>query len=446
MTVAVQSSTVTYLGNGSTTVWNYSFPAVSSSDIEVVYTDSTGTETLLTASQYTLTMNAVATGALWSVGGTVTYPKTGTGIATGTSLTIRRTVPYEQTVSINNQGAFYPLVIEQAMDLLAFQIQQVVNRTGLDRGTWSTGVWYNYGDIIIDGANGANTGNYYLCIQANTSGTWSTDLSNSYWALFIDIQTIAGYATAAAASASAAAASATSAANSATAASASASAASASATSAANSATSAANSATSASNDAAAAAASASAAAGNVADYTTFSNSSVLIGTGTKTFTVDAGKAFTVGQWLTATYQLGLPYYMHGMVQSYTGNTLVLTVTDIGGSGTFAAWNIGTTSIFDAQLIDAKIANYTVIATDRYVEVDSSAGAVTITVPLTFGNPTYTPEVEILKTDTSSNVVNISDGTNIIDVIVTPATANGQVNGWRTVTSNGTALRSKGVG
>jgi len=41
------------------------------------------------------------------------------------------------------------------------------------------------GDMVVDGANGADTGNCYTCNQANTSGTWSTDLTNGYWTLII---------------------------------------------------------------------------------------------------------------------------------------------------------------------------------------------------------------------------------------------------------------------
>ncbi len=124
MTVSTQTSSVTSLGNGSTTVWNFSFIGVSATDLIVTYTDANGNETILNPNVYTVSLNAPATGQLWGIGGTVTYPLAGSPIASGTFLTITRTVPFEQTISINNQGAFYPQVVEQAMDLIELQLQQ----------------------------------------------------------------------------------------------------------------------------------------------------------------------------------------------------------------------------------------------------------------------------------------------------------------------------------
>lgn len=130
MTISTETSVVTYTGNGATTV--FTFPFVSggvSSDIEVIFTNSAGVETILDTSQYTLVFNPIPVGGLWSIGGSVTYPIAGSPIQIGTYLTINRTVPFEQTVSINNQGAFYPQAVEQALDLLELQLQQL--NTGL---------------------------------------------------------------------------------------------------------------------------------------------------------------------------------------------------------------------------------------------------------------------------------------------------------------------------
>lgn len=126
MTISTETSVVTYTGNGATTV--FSFPFVSGGvddDIEVIYTNASGIETTLLQSQYTLIFNAIPVGGLWSVGGSVTYPISGSPIATGTFLTINRIVPYEQLVSISNQGAFYPQAVEQGLDLLELQLQQL---------------------------------------------------------------------------------------------------------------------------------------------------------------------------------------------------------------------------------------------------------------------------------------------------------------------------------
>lgn len=132
MTIATETSTATYLGNGTTTVFNFSFVGASASDLEVIYVDSTGTAVTVNPSLYTVYINPTSSGQLWGVGGTVTYPigLTPTPIAAGTTLTINRIVPYTQSVTIDNQGAFYPQAVEEAMDLLELQIQQVETGVG----------------------------------------------------------------------------------------------------------------------------------------------------------------------------------------------------------------------------------------------------------------------------------------------------------------------------
>ena len=132
MTISTTTSSVTYQGNGATLVWSFPFVADSPSDLDVYYTDSTGTTVLLGPTQYTVFINPTPIGGLWGIGGTVTYPNSGTPpvpIQPGTYISIVRSVPYEQNVSINNQGAFYPQAVEQALDILELQIQQL--ETGL---------------------------------------------------------------------------------------------------------------------------------------------------------------------------------------------------------------------------------------------------------------------------------------------------------------------------
>lgn len=130
MTISTETSLVNYIGNGVTTVFTFPFVGVSGADLEVIFTNSTGVSITLNPSQYTLIINTVPVGGLWGIGGSVTYPVIGSPIAMGTELTINRIVPYEQTVSIINQGAFYPQAVEQGLDLLELQIQQL--ETGLE--------------------------------------------------------------------------------------------------------------------------------------------------------------------------------------------------------------------------------------------------------------------------------------------------------------------------
>lgn len=124
MTVATTTSTVTYQGNSSTTQFTFPFIGVAASDLVVTYT-SNGFPLVLDPTQYTITLNSPAIGSLWGIGGTVTYPLVGSPIAAGTFLSITRSVPYTQSVSISNQGSFYPQAVEQGLDLLELQIQQL---------------------------------------------------------------------------------------------------------------------------------------------------------------------------------------------------------------------------------------------------------------------------------------------------------------------------------
>lgn len=74
----------------------------------------------------------------------------------------------------------------------------------------------------------------------------------------------------------------------------------------------------------------------------TTSSSSVTIGTGSKSFTVEAGKSFGVGQRLrisdgTATN------LMEGEITSYSGTSLVVGIDYSEGAGTFTSWTITVT-------------------------------------------------------------------------------------------------------
>ena len=71
------------------------------------------------------------------------------------------------------------------------------------------------------------------------------------------------------------------------------------------------------------------------------STTSVAIGTGSKTFTIESGKQFAAGMFVSVISTASSAKYMHGAVTSYSGTTLVVNVTDTGGSGTIASWAVG---------------------------------------------------------------------------------------------------------
>ena len=306
MTVSSATQKVQYNGNGSTTVFAYTFKIFNQNDLTVIVRSANGTETVKT-----ITTHYTVSGVGGSGGGNVTMLTAPTATET---LTILREQDLIQELDLVENDPFPAQSLEDSLDKLTFIVQQqagemarsikasrtntitsteftvsaadrankifafdsagelsVTQELGTFRGNWATATAFAQRDIIKDTSNN----NVYICVTAHTS-TGSQPISSNVdvakWALLVDAASAttsasaaAGSAAAAASSASAASTSATNAANSATSATTSASSATASATSATASATSATSSASSASADAAAAAASAAAAANKVA-------------------------------------------------------------------------------------------------------------------------------------------------------------------------------------
>lgn len=154
--------------------------------------------------------------------------------------------------------------------------------------------------VVRDGVYQGN--NVYRCIVAHTSDTFATDLAAGKWVLVANFNQ---FLSAAAASAAAALVSQNAAAAS-----------------------------------AAAALVSQNAAAASVAALSATSVTSQAVATGAKTFVTQSGKLFVAGQFLQIASSANPANYMHGTVTSYAGTSLVMNITDIGGSGTLASWNI----------------------------------------------------------------------------------------------------------
>lgn len=198
-------------------------------------------------------------------------------------------------------------------------------------------------DSADDAANSAAG----AATQAGNAATSASAAAASAASIVGDAAAAAASAAAAAISETNAATSATSSATSASASATSATSASTQATNAATSATSSATSATSSATQATNAATSASSAATSATDAQNYalalsgtSTTSLLIATGAKTFTTQSGKQFIAGQFLQIASNANAANYMHGTVTSYSGTSLVMNITDIGGSGTLADWNI----------------------------------------------------------------------------------------------------------
>jgi len=303
MTISTTIIKNSYSGNGSVTVFAYSFKIATTADIEVIIRSSTGTETTKT-----LTTHYTVSGAGSASGGNVTM---GTPPATGETLVIRRSTTQTQSLDLVENDPFTAESIEGAFDKnlsIAQELQEAISRSikvsksntittseitasatdraskllsfdsngdltvdqelGIFRGNWAASTAYAARDLVKDTSNN----NIYLANTAHTSSGSQPISSNTdvaKWDLIVDAAAAATSATAAAASATAAAASAvdattngaaqvalatTQAGNAAT-----------SATASANSATASANSATTAASEATAAASSATAAASSAA-------------------------------------------------------------------------------------------------------------------------------------------------------------------------------------
>jgi hypothetical protein len=297
MTVSSSTSRVQFNGNGSTTVFAYSFKIFDQDDLTVIVRSATGTETVKT-----ITTHYTVSGVGNAGGGNVTML---TAPASGETLTILREQDLVQELDLVENDPFPAQSLEDALDKLTFIVQQhdeelgrsikasrtntigsteftvsaadraskifafnsagelsVAQELGTYRGNWATSTAFAERDIVKDTSND----NIYICVTAHTS-TGSQPISSNAdvakWALIVDAAAAATSASAAASSASAAATSATNAANSATAAAGSASSASSSASTATTQASNASSSASAAATSATNAAASETAAAGS---------------------------------------------------------------------------------------------------------------------------------------------------------------------------------------
>ncbi len=118
MTVSSTLSKITYSGNGVTTQWPFPFKVLSEDEVELIRTDSDGIESVL-ASGYGID------GIGLDAGGTVAFPISGEPLPSGEKLTIRRAMPRLQGLDLQNQGGFFPDVVEAQLDRIVMMVQDV---------------------------------------------------------------------------------------------------------------------------------------------------------------------------------------------------------------------------------------------------------------------------------------------------------------------------------
>lgn len=127
MTVTVQTNRATFAGNDVTTAFPFLFKAYDEADIVCAKYSSTGVETpLVKDSDFSVALNDDGTG-------TVTYPISGTELATGETLLVRRIVPNTQTLNLAPNGPYDPGSTMRAIDENAFKAIQNTEEIGRAR-------------------------------------------------------------------------------------------------------------------------------------------------------------------------------------------------------------------------------------------------------------------------------------------------------------------------
>ena len=110
-----------YVGNGTTTTFDYTFDVLAEDDLHIFLIEvSTGTETELT-SNFTVTPSE---GEYPSSSGTVTYPAVGTAITSAYKLAILRTLDVLQPTVYPNNTSLKPKVVERSFDRITMISQQ----------------------------------------------------------------------------------------------------------------------------------------------------------------------------------------------------------------------------------------------------------------------------------------------------------------------------------
>lgn len=105
------------------------------------------------------------------------------------------------------------------------------------------------------------------------------------------------------------------------------------------------------SGNSASAAATSAASAANAPGTSATSTTSNTIGTGSKSFTIQTGKAYVIGQFVLAARTAAPTNWMFGQITAYDTGTgaLTINVTKTGGSGTFTDWTISLSGVAGAD-------------------------------------------------------------------------------------------------
>jgi len=447
MTVSSATNRVSYNGNGSTTVFAYTFKIFDEDDLTVIIRAANGTETTKT-----ITTHYTVSGVGNSGGGNVTML---TAPASGETLVIIRELDLVQELDIVPNDPFPASSVEDALDKLTFMVHQheetlgrtikasktntitgseftisaadrankvfafdssgnvsIAQELGTYRGNWAASTAYYQRDLVKD----TSTNNIFICITAHTSSgvqPLTTNTDSAKWVLIVD-----------------AAAAATSASNAASSASAAATSASNAATSASNAATSASNAATSESNASTSASSAASSASSAAASFDSFDDRYLGAKSSNPTLDNDGNALLTGALYFNTTAN---------EMRVYNGSAWVAAYLPAAGYATLTGTETLTNkTLTDPAIIGAILEDIYTISDGAAFEIDPGNGSIQL---ITLG-ASRTPKATNFANGEAVTLM-VDDGSSYT-LTWTDATFGGSGVVWKTDGGNAPELNTSG--
>lgn len=172
MTISSTSRTAgPFSGTGANTTFPFSYKVFARSDVLVARTvTATSVESLLVLdSDFTVSLNANQN---TSPGGVITLAAP---LAVGTTLAATSNLPIQQTLSLTNNGGFYPAVINDALDRIVITVQQLAAKVGA--GALNIGAAATIAAILTALTNlAASSGAGLVGVIRNATGAVATTL------------------------------------------------------------------------------------------------------------------------------------------------------------------------------------------------------------------------------------------------------------------------------
>lgn len=112
----------------------------------------------------------------------------------------------------------------------------------------------------------------------------------------------------------------------------------------------------------------------NAPGTTATSTTSLTIGTGSKTFTIQTGKAYSVGQTVVVANTVTPANQMTGVIIDHNSGTgsITVDVQAVSGAGTFASWSVGMSTISGVITVNGQAGHISNLATLSGTEILSN--------------------------------------------------------------------------